>query len=228
MISKEKSIAWLQQRTADYRSQENGRSEIVEDLDEIGKLGLGFSSVDDLQEVDLGEQGVSPPTYMKAELYEEQKNKMSSLLQEFSDCFAWAYTEMPGLSRELVEHTLPIKRGFRPHKQPGRNFNSELLGRIKEEVERLLKTGFIRTCRYADWVSNIVLVEKKGSIKIRLCVDFRNLNRATHKDEYQMPNADNLINKASGNKVIIFLDGNVSYPVPRKRERSLHTCVQDV
>jgi hypothetical protein len=55
------------------------------------------------------------------------------------DCFAWAYTDMSGLSRELVEHTLPIKWGFRPHKQPTRNFNSELLGRIKEEVEQLLK-----------------------------------------------------------------------------------------
>jgi hypothetical protein len=52
------------------------------------------------------------------------------------------------------------------------------LGRIKEEVEQLLKAGFIRTCRYADWVSNIVPVEKKGSGKIRICVDFRNLNNA--------------------------------------------------
>jgi hypothetical protein len=63
------------------------------------------------------------------------------------------------------------------------------LGRIKEEVEQLLKAGFIRTCRYADWVSNIVPVEKKGSGKIRICVDFRNLNRATPKYEYPMHNA---------------------------------------
>jgi hypothetical protein len=37
------------------------------------------------------------------------------------------------------------------------------------------------------------------------------LNRATPKDEYPMPIADILINKASGNKVISFLDGNVGY-----------------
>jgi hypothetical protein len=111
MTSKEKGITWLQHRTADYHSQENGRSEVVEDLGKIGKLGLGFLSVDELQEVNWGEQGVSQPTYMKARLDEEQKDKMCSLLREFSDCFAWAYTEMPGLSRELVEHTLPIKLG---------------------------------------------------------------------------------------------------------------------
>jgi hypothetical protein len=42
-------------------------------------------------------------------------------------------------------------------------------------------------------------------------VDFKNLNRATSKDEYLMPGADLLIDSASGNKVISFLDGNAGY-----------------
>jgi hypothetical protein len=41
---------------------------------------------------------------------------MIGLLKEYSDCFAWSYTKMPGLSREIVEHRLPIKSGFRPFK----------------------------------------------------------------------------------------------------------------
>jgi hypothetical protein len=52
--------------------------------------------------------------YVNAGLTEEQKGKVRSLAHEFIDCFAWEYTEMPGLSRELVEHRLPIKQGFRP------------------------------------------------------------------------------------------------------------------
>jgi hypothetical protein len=55
-----------------------------------------------------------------------------------------------------------------------------------------------------------VLVEKE-SVKLRVCIDFCNLNRATPKDEYHMPIADMLINNASGNIVISFLDGNVGY-----------------
>jgi hypothetical protein len=56
-----------------------------------------------------------------------------------------------------------------------------------------------------------VLVEKKGSGKIRICIDFRNLNRATPKDEYPMPIDDMLINDASEHKVLTFLDGNAGY-----------------
>jgi hypothetical protein len=118
---------------------------------------------------------------------------------------------MPGLSRELVKHWLLIKAGFRPYKQGARNFKPEIIGRVKEEVDRLLQAGFIQPCRYADWVSNIIPVEKKNTVKIRICVDFRNFNRATSKDEYPMPIADLLVDSTSGNKVISFLDGNVGY-----------------
>jgi hypothetical protein len=118
---------------------------------------------------------------------------------------------MPGLSRDLVEHRLPTRASFRPYKQPARKFNPKMYDRIKEEIGRLLKANFTKPCRYADWISNIVPVEKNGSSKLRVCIDFRDLNRATPKDEYPMPIADMLINDASGNKVISFLDGNVGY-----------------
>jgi hypothetical protein len=49
-----------------------------------------------------------------------------------------------GLSRELVEHRLPIKTGFGPYTQPTRRFNPIIYDRVKEEVERLLNAGFIR------------------------------------------------------------------------------------
>jgi hypothetical protein len=42
-------------------------------------------------------------------------------------------------------------------------------------------------------------------------VDFRNLSRATSKDEYPMPVAETLINAAAGNKILSFMDGNATY-----------------
>jgi hypothetical protein len=58
---------------------------------------------------------------------------------------------------------------------------------------------------------NVVPVEKKNTGKIQVYIDFRNLNRATPKDEYPMPVVDILINSVSGNKVISFLDSNAGY-----------------
>jgi hypothetical protein len=54
-------------------------------------------------------------------------------------------------------------------------------------------------------------VKKKSTGKIWVCIDFRNLNKATPKDEYPMPIADMVINNASGHRVISFLDGNAGY-----------------
>jgi hypothetical protein len=80
----------------------------------------------------------------------EHKDAIIKLFKDYIDCFAWNYREMPGLSRGLAEHRLPIKSGFGPYKQLARMFNSIIHDRVKEEVEWLLNAGFIRPCRYAE------------------------------------------------------------------------------
>jgi hypothetical protein len=82
---------------------------------------------------------------------------------------------MSSLSCDLIEHRLPIKADFRPYKQPTRRFNPIMYDRIKAEINHLLDVGFIRSCRYADWISNIVPVEKKDLGNIRVCIDSRDL-----------------------------------------------------
>jgi hypothetical protein len=190
------------------RSSDSSVGDMIEEFKDLDKLGLGFTSVDPFEEIDIGDGKTPRPTFVNKTLETDLRNEMIGLLKEYLDCFSWNYTEMPGLNREIVEHRLPIKSGFRPFKQKARTFHPDLLPRIKDEIHRLLEADFIRPCRYAEWVSNIVLVEKKESGKLRVCIDFRNLNRATPKDEYPMPIADKLINNASGNRIISFLDGN--------------------
>jgi hypothetical protein len=169
-------LEWLSRRTMEYCSSMDDAIGVVEDLDELGKFGQVFSSMDDLEEIDIGDGVVPRPTYVSAPLDVNQKQEIIELLKVYTYCFSWDYTKMPGLSRELVEHWLPIKAGFRLYKLGAQNFKLEIVGRVKKEVDQLLRAGFIQPCRYADWVSNIVLVEKKNMGKIRICVDFRNLN----------------------------------------------------
>lgn len=136
---------------------------------------------------------------------------MIRLLIEYFDCFAWGYMEMPSLSRKLIEHRLPIKPSFGPFKQRPRPFCLALHLRIKDKIHRLLEANFIRSRRCADWVSDIVRVEKKDSGKLIVRIDFLNLNRVTPKDKYPMPVVGIVINNALGNRFINFLDGNVEY-----------------
>jgi hypothetical protein len=138
-----------------------GVCETVEDFDDMSKLGHGFTSADPLEEVDIGDGFVPRPTLVNKNLDPAFKAELIKLLKGYADCFAWNYTEMRGLSRELVEHRLPIKNGFRPYKQPARQFNPIIYDRVKEDINRLLDVKLIRPCRYVDWVSNIVPIEKK-------------------------------------------------------------------
>jgi hypothetical protein len=176
-----------------------------------GKLGRGFMSADKLEEVDIGSGDKPRPTFISANLQLDFREELIKLLKEYKDCFAWDYSEMPGLDRSIVEHRLPIKSGFKPYKQPPRKiYKDEVLADVKKEVERLLGANFVRPSRYAKWISNIVPVYKKNG-KMRVCIDFRDLNRATPKDGYPMPVADLLIDAATGHKVIGFMDGNAGY-----------------
>jgi hypothetical protein len=110
----------------------------IEDFGEVEKLGQGFSSADPLEEIDIGD-GITPrPTFVNKNMSLEHMDAIIKLLRNYIDCFAWNYYEIPGLSRELVDHQLPIKTGFRPYKQPTRRFNLIIHDRVKEEVDDCL------------------------------------------------------------------------------------------
>ena len=78
--------------------------------------------------------------------------------------------------------------------------------KIKVEIKRLLKVGFIRTGKYVNWLSNIVPVTKKNG-QVRICIDFRDLNLATPKNEYVMAVVDMLVDAAANNGILTIMDG---------------------
>jgi hypothetical protein len=66
MASATRDLEWLSRRTTEYRSSKDDAKGMVEDLDELGKLGRGFSSMDDLEKVDIGDRVIPRPTYVSA------------------------------------------------------------------------------------------------------------------------------------------------------------------
>ena len=68
----------------------------VEDME--GKLGQGFMSADEIEEVDIGLGDKPRPIFVSAKLDPEYKKELINLLKEYRDCFAWEYYEIPRLS----------------------------------------------------------------------------------------------------------------------------------
>ncbi|XP_020234174.1 uncharacterized protein LOC109814215 [Cajanus cajan] len=128
--------------------------------------------------------------------------------------------EEEGLDRGLVEHRLAMILGKKPVKQSPRRFAPEVIEKIKEEIERLLKTKFIRTSRYAEWISNIVPVIKRNG-KLRVCIDFRDLNTATSKDEYPMPIAKTMIDAAAAGEFLGFVIYQKGIEVDRNKTKAI-------
>ena len=83
---------------------------------------------------------------------------------------------------------------------------SKIILKIKEEVEKQLNAGFLIAIAYSDWVANIVPVPKKDG-KVRMCVDYKDLNRAILKDNFPLPHIDTLINNIVTNMFFSFMDG---------------------
>ncbi|CAN6713400.1 unnamed protein product [Malus baccata var. baccata] len=177
---------------------------------------------DPLEVIDLGTKEDPRPIQISGLLEVDDRARIICLLQEFKDCFAWHYTEMPGLDPALVEHRMPINEGYKPVKQAPQRMSKEIEEKVKEEIERLVKAGFIRPANYVEWLANIVPFLKAVTKAVRCCVDYRNINSATPKDEYPMPMADLSIDAVVKHKVLSFMDGNAGYNQIKMAPEDIH------
>jgi hypothetical protein len=83
-------------------------------------------------------------------------------LRENGEVFVWSRSDMPGIPRDVAEHSLDIQAGARPVKQPLRRFDEEKRRVIGEEIHKLTAAGFIKKVFHPEWLANPVLVKKKG------------------------------------------------------------------
>ena len=79
-----------------------------------------------------------------------------------------------------------------------------------KEVKKLLDSKIIFPIRHSTWVANLVPVRKKAR-EIHLCVDFRNRNLASQKDNYPLPSLGEVLQIVNGSKMMSFLDSYSRY-----------------
>jgi len=140
----------------------------------------------------------------------EVKEELCALLKEFRDVFAWSYNDMASLDTDIVQHKLPLKPECPPVRQKLRRMKPEMSLKIKEEVQKQFDVGFLAVAKYPQWVANIVPVPKKDG-KVLMCVDYRDLNRASPKDNFPLSHIDTLVDNTAKFSLFSFMDGFSGY-----------------
>lgn len=136
-----------------------------------------------VEEVDIGTVAAPKMAKLSKTLPPKTKDKYISLMATFAYVFAWDYSYLKTYDTNIIQHTIPIKPNQKPFTQKMRRINPKLLPSIEKEVNRLYKSGIIVPIRFLVWISNLVPVRKRTG-EIYLCIDFRNLNKVTLKDNY--------------------------------------------
>jgi hypothetical protein len=134
----------------------------------------------------------------------------TSMFKEFCEIFAWSYEEMPGIDPAIFVHEIKTYPSAKPVRQRLRLVNPRKATAIKLEVEKLLKSGFIYPVALTEWVSNPVPIDKKGG-NIRVCVDYRDINKACPKENFPTPFINQIVDDCAGSEIFSLMDGFSSY-----------------
>ena len=98
-----------------------------------------------------------------------------------------------------------------------------MLLKIKEKVQKQLDAGFLEVAKYPKWVANIIPIPKKDG-KVRMCVDYRDLNWESLKDNFPLPHINKLVDNTAKNSRFSFMDGfsryNQIWMAPEDREET--------
>ena len=164
---------------------------------------------------------------INANLIPNQETKLIHLLRQYQEAFAWDYPDMKGIDPQLCTHHIYIEKDVRPVFQPQRRLNPHLKDVVKVELQKLLDVNFIYPISDSKWVSPLVVVPKKNG-KWRICVDYRELNKATQKYHFPLPFIDQVLDTLAGKKFFSFLDGFSGYNQiqidPEDQDKTTFTC----
>ena len=130
---------------------------------------------DELEDLNLGSAKIPKMVRISAHLDNDSRQELKKLLQEFIDVFAWDYYEMKGMDPIIHIHRISLKEDAIPIQLQCYRMNLNYARQVKDELEKLLKVGYIKPVDQAAWLSPTVMVPKTecnynhGSFSITLC-----------------------------------------------------------
>jgi hypothetical protein len=136
------------------------------------------------------------------------------VVKEFADVFP---EELPGMPPEReLEFTIDLKPGTEPIARMPYRMSTPELQELKMQLKELLDLGLIRPS-VSPWGAPVIFIRKKDG-SWRLCIDYRQLNKATIKNQYPLPRIDDLFDQMKGATVFSKIDLRSGYHQLRIKE----------
>ena len=142
-----------------------------------------------LEDIPLDVNNPKKYTRVGANMEGKIKQDIVQFLKKNIDVFAWSHEDMPSIDLSVITHCLNVYPFSKPVLQKKKVFAPERDNAIKEEVQKLTTSKFIREVYYPDWLANVVMI-KKANGKWRMCMDFTDLNKSCPKDSYLLLRID--------------------------------------
>ena len=129
------------------------------------------------------------------------------VVREFPDVFP---DVLPGLPPDRqLEFTIDLEPGAAPISKAPYRMAPKELGELKMQPQELLDLGFIRPS-VSPWGAPVLFVKKKDGT-LRMCIDYRELNKLTLKNKYPLPRIDDLFDQLKGASVFSKVDLRSGY-----------------
>jgi hypothetical protein len=135
-----------------------------------------------------------------------ERTTFIDLIKQYKDVFAWSCSDLNTFDTSIIQHTILMLPEEKPVQQKLRENHLNMESQIKVELNELLKAKIIFPVRHSKWVSNLVPVRKKNG-EIRICIDFKTLNRASKKRYFPLPTMEQILQSFYGSKMMSFLNG---------------------
>jgi len=142
----------------------------------------------------------------KNKLTHEQKLKFAQILNKYKDAFACTKNDLGKCS--VLKHHIDTGDAA-PVRQPLRRTPQAFEGEEEKYVQEQLEAGTIRPSK-SEWASSLVMVRKRTG-EVRVCIDYRRLNERTVKDAYPLPRIDMCIDCLSSAKIYSTIDLQSAY-----------------
>jgi len=142
----------------------------------------------------------------KSDLSDEELKRGKDLILDYSDIFSKSDTDVGHTN--IVQHRIELLED-KTFKQRYRRIPPSMYDEVKVYLQQLLDMNIIRPS-HSPWASNVVLVKKKDN-SLRMCVDYRMLNKNSKKDSYALPRIEELLDCLSGNRFFSVIDMKSGY-----------------